>query len=170
MNLILARAVIIGVLGGVAAWLFIGPLAGLGLQIWAALIAMGCFFQCGGREDGLKNTITNTVWGALCAIVAVLLAASMAGGNSFVTGIIIAVTLAIMVLGSQIPLVSVISAALYGYAATLGHALLGSPDPLGIGGLGPFLYVIVSMAIGAGLGYASEKLADMLVGSKAAAA
>lgn len=38
MSLVSALAISVGVLGGVATWLFLGPLAG-GLQIWAAFIA-----------------------------------------------------------------------------------------------------------------------------------
>ena len=43
MPLLTALAISIGILGGVATWLFTGPLAGFSLQIWAAFIAWAAF-------------------------------------------------------------------------------------------------------------------------------
>jgi hypothetical protein len=47
MDLIVALAISIGVLGGIATWVSLGPLAGV-LQIWAIFIAWACFYHCGG--------------------------------------------------------------------------------------------------------------------------
>ena len=52
MNLTTALALVIGALGAVATWLFLGPLATLGLQIWVAFIAWASFYHCGGGEAG----------------------------------------------------------------------------------------------------------------------
>jgi hypothetical protein len=49
MDLITALAVSIGVLGGIATYLFLSPI-GLGLQIWIAFVAWGTFYHCGGKE------------------------------------------------------------------------------------------------------------------------
>jgi hypothetical protein len=51
-----ALAISVGVFGAVATWLFLGPLGGA-LAIWAAFIAWGCFFHCGGKEHGLQSAI-----------------------------------------------------------------------------------------------------------------
>jgi hypothetical protein len=53
MSLNTALAISLGVLGAVATWLFLGPLGGA-LQIWAAFIAWGCYYHCGGKEAGLQ--------------------------------------------------------------------------------------------------------------------
>ena len=67
MPLITALAISIGVLGGIATWLFVGPLAAVGLQIWAAFIAWGAYYHSGGKEASLKTNIPAHIWGALLA-------------------------------------------------------------------------------------------------------
>jgi len=61
-----ALAISVGVLGAIATWLFLGPLGGA-LAIWAAFIAWGCFFHCGGKEQGLQSAILNNAAGAIIA-------------------------------------------------------------------------------------------------------
>ncbi|MEE8633023.1 MAG: DUF1097 domain-containing protein, partial [Methyloceanibacter sp.] len=61
-----ALAISVGVLGGIATWLFLGPLGGT-LAIWAAFIAWGCFFHCGGSESGLQSAILGNIAGAIVA-------------------------------------------------------------------------------------------------------
>ncbi|WP_141701487.1 DUF1097 domain-containing protein, partial [Methyloceanibacter marginalis] len=58
-----ALAISVGVLGAIATWLFLGPLGGM-LAIWAAFIAWGCFFHCGGKEAGLQSAILGNIAGA----------------------------------------------------------------------------------------------------------
>ena len=61
-----ALAISVGVLGAIATWLFLGPLGGA-LAIWAAFIAWGCFFHCGGKEHGLQSAILCNAAGAIIA-------------------------------------------------------------------------------------------------------
>jgi uncharacterized protein DUF1097 len=170
MNLNTALAIVIGVLGAVATWLYVGPLAGLGLQIWATFIAWACFYHTGGGEDGLKNTIPSNIWGAICATVALVLVAKM-GGGAMGAGLWVGLTVLVLILGSQIPLLSSIPAGVYGYAAVAGFGLLKGGDAMDFGlGTGPFTTIVVSMVIGAVLGYVSQKIAVMLTeGAKARA-
>jgi hypothetical protein len=165
MNLVTALAIVIGLMGGIATWLVVGPLAAVGLQIWIIFIAWACFYHCGGAEAGLKNTITNMIWGAIMGMIAVLLVVNMGGGNSFVIGIIVAVTVFILIVAAQVPLISVIPAGVYGYAVTAGYALLNGPDPWGVGALGPFVYAVISIVVGAVLGFISQKIAASLAKS-----
>lgn len=165
MNLVTALALVIGALGALATWLFLDPLSGLGLQIWAAFIAWGSFYHCGGGEGGLKNAIVGAIWGALMATVALLLIPIIGMGN---VGVAIAVGLTVfaMIMGAHVPLLSVIPAAVYGYASTAAFALLKSgaaADSASIA-TSPFLNIVASMAIGAVFGYVSEKLAKSLAG------
>ena len=48
MDLVTALAVSIGLLGGVATYLYLSDFWGLGLLIWAAFIAWASFYLCGG--------------------------------------------------------------------------------------------------------------------------
>jgi hypothetical protein len=68
-----ALAISVGVLGAIATWLFLGPLGGA-LAIWAAFIAWGCFFHCGGKEQGLQSAILNNAAGAIIAGITLVVA------------------------------------------------------------------------------------------------
>jgi hypothetical protein len=170
MSLISALAISIGVLGGVATWLFLGPLAG-GLQIWAAFIAWACFFHCGGKEAGLKATIMANVAGCVMAGLT-LIAVSRGGmgdslGLPLWAGICVGVGVLVMILLANMPAFAAIPALVYGYAATAGYALLTAD---GLAMLtsptlaNPVVTIALSMIVGAVLGYVSEKVAGALLG------
>jgi hypothetical protein len=172
MSLLTALAISLGVLGGVATWLFLGPLGGLSLQIWAAFIAWGCFYHCGGKETGLSQTIAGNIAGAVIAGITLLVVVStgLAGtmGLPLWAGICVGIGVAAMCLLANIPTFASIPAQVYGFASTAGYALL--TDKTGMVGApslaNPVLIIIVSMVIGALLGYASEKVAGQLVAGR----
>lgn len=170
MNLVTALAIVIGALSVLLVWLFTGPvLGGMALSVWAAFIAWGSFFHCGGGENGLKNSVLAAIWGSICATIALVLANSgvFAGLGGLGLPVIVGLTVGLMILGAHVPMFSAIPAAVYGYAATAAFALMGNHvgDALSMGlGTMPALNVIVSMAIGAVFGYVSEKIAGMLTG------
>ena len=72
MDLITALAVSIGVLGGIATFVLLSPF-GMGMQIWVAFIAWATFYHCGGKEAGLTKALTNNIFGAIMALIALLL-------------------------------------------------------------------------------------------------
>ncbi|MGL4397483.1 MAG: DUF1097 domain-containing protein [Hyphomicrobium sp.] len=160
MNLVTALALVIGALGAVATWLFVGPLAGLGLSIWAAFIGWGSFYSAGGGEKGLKDAIIGALWGALMATVALVLI-GMSGGSALEIAGIVGATVAVMILGAHVPLLSAIPAAVYGYAATAAFALMkaGALATSVDVTASPFVNVVASMVIGAIFGFISEKIA-----------
>lgn len=171
MNLVTALAIVIGILGGLATWLFLGPLGGLGLSIWAAFIAWGSFFHCGGGEAGLKNSIAAAVWGSVMAGVALYLL-PIVGNGALGAGMVVGATVLVMILGAHVPIFSAIPAAVYGYASTAAFALLNGDKAALMSGdiaTSPVVNIIASMVIGALFGYVSEKLAGSLA-SKAAPA
>lgn len=167
MDLIVALAISIGVLGGIATWAALGPLAGI-LQIWAIFIAWGCFYHCGGGETGLKNTVVCNIVGAIVAWIALLivtqtgLAASL--GVPLWAGIVVGVTVFVLVLLAKVPALSAIPAMVYGYASVAAFFLLNAFDtPPGAdltaaNFTNPLVAVIVSMVVGAVLGYVSQKI------------
>lgn len=164
MNIVTALAIVIGILGGLATWLFLGPLGGLGLSIWAAFIAWGSFFHCGGGENGLKNSIAGAIWGSIMAGVALYLL-PIVGNGALGAGAVVGVTVMGMILGAHVPLFSAIPAAVYGYASTAAFALLNGDKAVLMAGdiaANPVLNIVVSMAIGAVFGFISEKVAGSL--------
>lgn len=168
MSQLTALSVSIGVLGGIATWLF---LAVGGILIWAAFLAWACFFHTGGTADALKKTVTGNIFGAFMAWLAALILLTVPLGNALPlplwAGIVVGVTVLVLCLAARFGPLSVIPANVYGYAATFAF-LLQTPEALDkaqllSGGLGNALFVVVvSMVIGAFFGLASAKLGAAL--------
>jgi hypothetical protein len=168
MDLITALAVSIGVLGGIAAFLFLSPI-GVGLQIWAAFIGWATFYHCGGKEAGFGKTITHNIFGAIMAYIALLLVTQIplgaALGVPLWAGICVLITVFILVYAAKWPTLSDIPASVYGYASTAGFALAGNK----LGAVtaasldNPLINIAISLIIGAALGYVSEKAAGAMV-------
>jgi len=176
MPLLTALAISIGLLGGIATYLFLGPLGGMGLQIWAAFVAWACFYHNGGKEAGLTTTIVCNIFGVVVAWLAFLLFNAIVGGMGapLAGGIAVAIAAAAMCLAANIPNLGSIPSSVYGFASTAGFALLAGGGKLGNlmdGSINnnPLINIIVSMVIGAVFAYASEKVAGMLVGGTAKA-
>lgn len=167
MNLVTALAIVVGIMGALATWLVLGPLSGLGLLIWVVFIAWGAFFDGGGKIASLKNTIICGIWGSLMATIALTMIAS-SGASILGSAAIIGLTLVAMILGAHLPLLAIVPAAVYGYAATAGFGLLTNPANAMSFALGDSLFLTVSLSIiaGAGLGFVSEIIVGGLSGSE----
>jgi ABC-type Fe3+-siderophore transport system permease subunit len=167
-----ALAISLGVLGAVAAWLFLGPLAShtsLGLQIWAAFIAWGCFYHCGGKESGLQTTIIGNAAGAVIGGIT-LYVATKTGldaklGLPLWAGICVGLGVAAMVLLANVPMFATIPAQVYGFASVVAMVLIGGGEVAAASLANPVVAIILSMIIGAVFGYVSERVAGMLVGT-----
>ena len=164
-----ALAISVGVLGAIATWLFLGPLGGA-LAIWAAFIAWGCYFHCGGKEQGLQTAIVNNAAGAVSGGLTLLAAGAAFGGSmpaAVWPAICVGIGVAAMVLLANMPMFSVIPAQVYGFASVVAYTLMkdagGSLTAVSMEN--PVVVVILSMIIGAAFGYVSEKLAGMLAGA-----
>jgi hypothetical protein len=160
MSQLVALSVSIGLLGGVATWLYLTT----GLLIWAGFIAWACFFHSGGDNAALKNTIVCNIFGAFCAWIALLLLVNVGALPAPVT---VGLTVLVLCLGAHIKAFSVIPASVYGYAATAGYFLLSATakdNLMALNMANPLILVAVSMALGAVFGLASGKLAGMLKG------
>ena len=76
MSQLVALSLSIGVLGGIATFVFLQFMPSY--LIWAAFIAWACYFHTGGNTEALKKTIICNIFGAVCAWVAALLLTSRA--------------------------------------------------------------------------------------------
>lgn len=174
MSLVTALAISIGVLGGIATFVVLGPLAVLNLQIWAIFIAWACFYHCGGKETGLRNTVVNTVFGAVVGWITLLIISEIPLGATLGVavwaGIVVFVMVFVLVFAAHNPMFAVIPAGVYGFAAVVAHALLGTKlDTLLAASMhNPLFTIVVSLVIGALLGWVSEKIAVALVASRIA--
>ncbi len=169
MNLVTALAIVIGLLGGLATYFFLADPLGLGLQIWAAFLAWGCFYHCGGKIGGLTSGIIGNLWGIVMATLTLLVINNVGLADSLTlpvwAGICVGVGVLVMILGAHVPMLSAIPAAVYGYAATAALVLLSTN---GLNALGepslanPAVVVAMSMIVGAVLGYISEAIAGSI--------
>ncbi len=163
-----ALSLSIGVLGGLAAWAFLSL---GGILIWGAFIGWACFFQMGGDNNALRNTIVGTIFGAIAGWIAavIILAIPLADKLTLPlwAGIVVGVTVWAICYAATIKAFSSIPANVYGYAAAFAY-LLQTPDALSLSSLmslslnNAVITVSLSMAIGAVLGLASAKGAAAL--------
>ena len=171
MSKLTALAVSIAVLGGVWAFLALGPLAATATSpaialVWVGFIAWGCYFHSGADNAALQKTIAGMSFGAVMAGIALYLVSSgMLGGlGALAAPIIIAVTVFPLVIVAGMNLLSVVPANVYGYAATAGLALTagtaGNATAMNL--TNPVLLVIISTILGVVFGMISGKVAGAL--------
>lgn len=168
MSQLAALSLSIGILGGIATWVF---LTVGGVVIWAAFVAWGCFFHTGGDVNALRGTIIGNLFGAVVATLAALLIlgvpAAAVIGLPLWAGIVVAVTAWAICIAANIKMFSVIPANVYGYACTFAY-LLQTPEKLSVPALtsismnNGLIVVGLSMVIGAVFGFLSGKLGAQL--------
>lgn len=163
MPILTALALSIGILGGLATWAFVGPAAGLSLQIWAAFVAWAAFYHSGGTSAALKTNIPAHLLGAFIGWLALVGTTSLAGGLGVpvAAGICVGIGAAAMVLLANLPLFASIPSTVYGFACVAAYALLaGKLGTLYAATLvdNPFLNIAVSMIVGSLLGYLSQAI------------
>lgn len=163
MSAYLALAVSVGLLAVLDTWLFGVPLAAFlpGL-VWVSFIAWGCHFHSGAGIKGMTTAIVGMTFGAVVGMVAIMgLMGPLAALGQFAGPVAVGLGAFVICLASKTPLLSVIPASVYGFAAVAGTTFLmagaGDMDPVGA-----FVPTVVSVIIGAVFGLVSEKLAGVL--------
>ena len=165
MSKLTALALSIAVLGGIWAFLALGPLSGYVL-VWAGFIAWGCYFALGANTQALQKTIVGMIYGAIIAGVALALVGANPLGLPGATGpaVYIAVTVFLLVIVANVSMLSAVPANVFGYAATAAYALqtTGAGSPMVMDLTNPVLIVALSTVFGAVFGMISGKVADTL--------
>lgn len=165
MSKLTALALSIAVLGGVWAYLALGPLAG-SVLVWAGFIAWGCYFHTGGDNAALQKTIAGMIYGAVIAGIALALVVNnpVSLPAAIAAPVYIAVTVFFLVIVAGCNLLSVVPANVYGYAATAGYALSTNTAAsyAATNLTNPTLIVALSVVFGAVFGLLSGKLAGAL--------
>ncbi|MBL4638083.1 MAG: DUF1097 domain-containing protein [Proteobacteria bacterium] len=168
MSGLVALALSIGGLGGVATWLALSPLAGM-VTIWAIFIAWGSFFHNGADIAALKNNIVCGIFGSIMAGIAFALITNVSLGSLPVTAAVwVGVAVFVLVFASQVPALSVIPTAVYGFAATAAYAIHAEPGlaaaskTLALDFSNPVIVISLSLIVGSVFGLLSGKLSGML--------
>ncbi|PCJ29486.1 MAG: hypothetical protein COA90_11495 [Gammaproteobacteria bacterium] len=161
MSGLVALALSIGGLGGVATWLAFGPLAGM-VTIWAIFIAWGSYFHNGADNAALKNNIVCGIFGAFMAAVAFIMMGVVPLGDTFTAPVWVGVTVFILVYASKVPALAVIPTAVYGFAATAAYAIHVGGEMTALDLSNPFVVISLSIIVGSLFGMASGKLSAIL--------
>ena len=124
MTELLALSVSVAVLGGIWAFIALGPLGGFAL-VWVGFIGAGCFFAAGGDMKALSKTIVGMIYGAIVAWIALLIIAKVPvpGLGTVWPAIVVGVTVFFLVIVASTDLLSCVPANVYGYAALVGYTL-----------------------------------------------
>lgn len=166
MSKLIALALSIAVLGGVWAYLALGPLAGMVL-VWAGFIAWGCYFHTGGDTAALQKTIAGMIYGAVIAGIALWLVGNNPVGlpeGAVAAAVYIGVTVFFLVIVAGCNLLSVVPANVYGFAAVAAYALqtTNAGSVIAMDFSNPVLLIALSTVLGAVFGMLSGKLSGML--------
>lgn len=165
MSSLLALSLSIAVLGGIWAFLALGPLAGFVL-VWAGFIAWGCYFHSGADSKALSKTICGNIYGAVIAWIALLVIFRFGAGDAGVAAIalVVGITVFFLVIVASMDALSIVPAQVYGYAATVAYTLhAGAQDSLTAANFAnPLVLLIVSMVAGAIFGWISGALAKSI--------
>lgn len=167
MSLLVALSISIAILGGL--WTYITLSGVFPVQVWASFVAWGCFYHAGGKAAGLKNSIICNAYGAIVAwvVLTVWVAAGLKGqASTLLVAVLVAGGIVALIMAANAPLLSVIPANVYGFATMVGVTLATQAVPkltaFGEGLGNPLIGTIVAMALGAVLGFISEKWAGTM--------
>jgi hypothetical protein len=115
MSSLLALSLSIAVLGGIWAYLALGPSPDFVL-VWAGFIAWGCYFHSGGDTKALTKTICGNIYGIVIAWIALLIIfkTGVADAGVIAIAIVVAVTVFLLVIVASVDALSVVPANVYG--------------------------------------------------------
>lgn len=149
-------AITIGLIG--VGWVYISVAwAALHLVAWAGVVSWACHYAAGGGKTGLLKALVTTIVGALWGFIALALHAQSGTDSTLLLAVLIGTAAACMVLQSKLPLLDFVPG-----------AFLGAATWVGAGG-GPSFTVqstmiLVSLVLGALLGFVSEFVGTRLAG------
>jgi|TARA_B100000949_G_C14259675_1_gene442247 hypothetical protein len=164
MPKLIALSTSIAVLGAISTWFHTDLLAGTYI-VWIGFVAWGAYFANGANEKSLKDTVVSGVFGAIVAMVALLLANNMPIGGDYNVPIWVGITVFVLVYSSQVAALSNIPTAVYGYAVMAGYSLLtgaSATDLASATTANPLWAVAVSIVIGSIFGALSGRLSGAL--------
>jgi Protein of unknown function (DUF1097) len=158
MTILISLAMSIGLLAVVATWMFLGPLAALGFQIWQAFVAWACFYNNGGKSDGLMKTVVCMTFGAVVGMLSVMFAGQLGMLGALAAPVAVGIGATVIVLAAHLPALSTIPASVYGFACVAGLILLGKD----MSPMGAIVPTIGSIVLGAVFGWLSEMIGGKL--------
>jgi hypothetical protein len=162
MKLPVALALVIGVIGAVITYLYVGPLAGLGLMVPATFIGAASYFAAGGDTAALAKSVPANVWGIVCGTVTLVLLGLAT--SPIVVGLIVGGLTAVFILGALVPALGFVPGSVFGFATTVMFGLLTGASGTDFAlPTGPFTVMLISFLVGGAFGWVSSVLAGKLL-------
>ena len=150
MNPMTMRGLSLGAV--VAVWTAISEMARVNLSLWPVIVALGCSLAAGGGIPGLQRTLAGTISGVVWALVAHGVSRAL-GGQDLVQALVLGGAAFGMVLQARVPLLSFTAGAFAGAGVAMGLRAVTLQ-----GGV----RVAIALAIGAVLGFAAERLPQLV--------
>lgn len=175
MKFVNALALNLGVIGGILAFMALGPVSGM-YFIWAVFIFTATGVALGGTPAAFRNLVVCGTLGVALAWLASVIVLNVPLAPVLTlpvwAAIVVGATTALMPLASHIRLFPAIPATVVGYASTFAY-LLQTPEKLsnavlfGLSASNPLFVMIASLLIAAAFGIVSLSFTGKL-SSKAA--
>lgn len=162
MKLTVALALVIGVIGAILTYLYVGPAASLGLLVPATFLGAASYFAAGGNLAALKKSVPANVWGVVVGTATLILLGLVT--SPALVGIIVGGMTAVFILGALVPFLDFVPGAVIGFATTVLFGLLTKASGTNFAlPTGPFTVMLVSFLVGGAFGYVSSVLVGRLV-------
>ena len=150
MNPMTMRGVSLAVV--VAVWTAISEMARVNLSLWPVIVALGCSLAAGGGIPGLQRMLAGTISGVVWALVAHAVTRAL-GGQDLVQALVLGGAAFGMVLQARLPLLSYTAGAFAGAGVAMGLRAVTLQ-----GGV----RVAIALAVGAVLGFAAERIPQLV--------
>jgi hypothetical protein len=165
MSQLLALSVSVAVLGGIWAFIALGPLSSYVL-VWAGFITIACFFAAGADTKGLTRTIVGIIYGAIIGWITLLIIAKVPVPSlgTVWPAIVVGVLVFFLVIVASIDVLSCVPANVYGFAMVVAYTLsAGKMDDLtAASNANPLFLVILSAICGVIAGYLMNQAANAI--------
>lgn len=162
MKLPVALALVVGIVGGILTYLYVGPLSALGLFIPATFLGAASYFAAGGDLEALKKSVPANVWGAAWATIALILIGLTT--SPLMIAVIVGGLTGVMILGALVPALGFVPGHVIGYASTAAFGLLGGASGTDFSlPTGPFTVMAISFVIGGLYGWVGSILVGRLM-------
>jgi hypothetical protein len=147
-------AATIGILG--VGWVYVAVgWTALHLVAWAGVVSWAVHYAAGGGRIGFLKALVTTLVGAAWGFIALALHAQLGAESTLLLAVLIGSAAAGMVLQSKIPLLDFVPGAFLGAATWVGAG--GGASVTAQGSM-----ILVSLVLGAGLGFLSEYVGKRL--------
>ncbi len=150
MNAMTARGLSLAAV--VAVWTAVSHYGKIPLQLFPAIVGLGCFVAAGGGIPGLQKAAAGMVSGVVWTLLYVSVSAAL-GRQELVDALVLGAAVFGMVFQARVPLLSFTAGALVGAGVAMGARAVSVQ-----GGI----RVAIALVVGAGLGYAAEWLATTM--------